>query len=224
MGRAGEPHRAGHENFSHETVDCKVKTLYSLIHSGFDRTRFPPIDLFTRIERERSSHPHQQPTRSGPGARARRPEFCPAQAAVPGCAFVCAWPSGSVATGWRGRIGAHLPSSLRRGPDTARFRASLFFNRAASRPHPLRSDRAAAHRSLKNCRGALLNTGIGTATPLCGPRDLARRSAPFRVCLHHTASKQPRGRHGGMCRGTTVQRCRRGARRPCVAHRVRAQP
>ena len=85
-----EPHRTGHKKFSHEVVDCKVKTIYSLIHRGFDRPRFPPIDLFTRIERERSSHPHQQPTRTGPGARARRLVFCPAQAAVPGCAFVCA--------------------------------------------------------------------------------------------------------------------------------------
>jgi len=96
-----------------------------------------------RTQRESRNDPHlQHLPRIGQRVRAHRFARWPRPAAAAAAAIqstpvsdvhaagqsVAVRLPGSGATGWRARIGADLPSSLsnRRGPDTARFRASSF--------------------------------------------------------------------------------------------------
>lgn len=118
-------------------VDERVKTIYSPLRS---RLRpHPFLYRHTRNHRERRFDPHQRSTRIGSGVRARCGRRWSVQFPVdPLPALECCARAGGLlvgprldgsgVTGWRERVGAYLPSSLCRGPDTARFRAFLLSN------------------------------------------------------------------------------------------------
>jgi hypothetical protein len=210
--------------FLHQGVDCLVKTLYSYLHRGFDRTPFRPIALpSSRIRHERHRHPHQPPTRTGPRARARRcgRTVCrPAPAAVSGNWFVrtCArW--GSLATGWRERVGA-FPSKLSSQRPGHRKVPGLFVLLCIwfSVPEVIVPQ---AVNALSQLAAELGWAWHRRSDPACGS-DNNHFGCAF-------APPPEDSRVDGLagCAGDSdppVQRCRRGARRPRVAHRASAQP